>query len=297
MKKHPQNIAELNLKDASAIKGVRYFDGEIGFADDLISIPQLRNVLKVNFIVFVFCVRGNLSLKINGEDYNIGKHDAIFIDAQSILSVNNFSPDFMCKIIGVSTDIGFTFINKSIIQSFFSMRESPILHFSEEEMQLFGKYYELAIFKIDHPNVFYGKEVMSGLLRAAALDIFNTINKHLDNAPQMMRQGDNVFRKFILMLAGDQSFERSVKVYAARLYVTPKYLSSVCLARTHKTAHEIIVTTTVSRIKQQLLYSDKSIKEISNAMGFPNPSFFSKFVKQHLGLSPHNYRKQNGYGQ
>lgn len=39
-------------------------------------------------------------------------------------------------------------------------------------------------------------------------------------------------------------------------------------------------------------YSNKSIKEIAAELDFPNPSFFGKYVKARLGLSPANYRNQ-----
>ena len=35
------------------------------------------------------------------------------------------------------------------------------------------------------------------------------------------------------------------------------------------------------------------VKEICNELDFPNLSFFGKFVKEHLGLSPTAYRQQN----
>ena len=36
----------------------------------------------------------------------------------------------------------------------------------------------------------------------------------------------------------------------------------------------------------------KSVKEICNELEFPNLSFFGRYVKKHLGLSPKLYREQ-----
>ena len=36
---------------------------------------------------------------------------------------------------------------------------------------------------------------------------------------------------------------------------------------------------------------------IATEMGFDNLSFFGKYVRKHLGLSPNHYRKANGYGK
>ena len=51
--------------------------------------------------------------------------------------------------------------------------------------------------------------------------------------------------------------------------------------------------TTVGTIRQQLRYTNKTVKEICNELDFPNLSFFGKFVKEHLGMSPTEYRQQN----
>jgi len=41
-----------------------------------------------------------------------------------------------------------------------------------------------------------------------------------------------------------------------------------------------------------LLSSDKTIKEIANDTGFDNLSFFGKYVKRELGVSPREYRQK-----
>jgi AraC-like DNA-binding protein len=46
----------------------------------------------------------------------------------------------------------------------------------------------------------------------------------------------------------------------------------------------------MEQIKFQLNHSDMSMKELADYFDFANPSFFGKFVKQHLGMSPMQYR-------
>ena len=44
----------------------------------------------------------------------------------------------------------------------------------------------------------------------------------------------------------------------------------------------------------QLRTTDLCVKQISDNLNFPNPSFFGKFFKLHVGVSPNNYRKKGG---
>ena len=49
----------------------------------------------------------------------------------------------------------------------------------------------------------------------------------------------------------------------------------------------------IADIRYRLLQTDMSIKEISNVMNFPNPSFFGRYVKLYLGVTPQQYRNNN----
>ena len=110
------------------------------------------------------------------------------------------------------------------------------------------------------------------------------------------RQGELLFRKFIKLLSSYEATDRSVKGYAEKLCVTPKYLSTVCKSVSGKTALEWIHDFLADSITHKLKYTDVSIKEIADELGFPNISFFGKFVKSRFGVSPKEYRirLQNG---
>ena len=86
---------------------------------------------------------------------------------------------------------------------------------------------------------------------------------------------------------------RSVSAFANMLHVTPKYLSKCVKEESGRSPLYHIHETTVNTIRQQLRYSNKTVKEISTELDFPNLSFFGKFVKQHLGMAPTEYRQKN----
>ena len=46
------------------------------------------------------------------------------------------------------------------------------------------------------------------------------------------------------------------------------------------------------RISHILDENEKSIKEITEYMNFPNQSFLGKYFKEHVGMSPSEYRKE-----
>jgi AraC family transcriptional activator of pobA len=295
-----ENIREYNLEDIpKVLSHVKYFDGDIYFADNITSIPDLRKAFKVNFISVAFCLEGTVEVQLDFNTYRLHQNDGLLVGSNSIVNILDYSnKDFKCIIFGVTANLGFNFINKSIFDALMEVHSHPLLKFTEEEITMMIKYYDLAMYKMDHPNLNYGRETMTGLFRLYAYDMLSSINGHIDTEDnRMLRQGDKLFRRFVMLLADNHENERRVKKFANQLCISPKYLTSVCTQQTGKSASELIATSITSRIRQMLLYSEKSIKEVAVDMNFDNLSFFGKYVKKHLGTSPNNFRKLNGYGK
>lgn len=83
----------------------------------------------------------------------------------------------------------------------------------------------------------------------------------------------DLFPRFLVLLQNNKVKHRQVTDYASVLYVSPKEY-------------------TLSDIDYYLRSAEYSVKEIANILGFPNPSFFGKYVKEHLGMSPMEYRNK-----
>ena len=296
----PTRITELDLHDVPQVyHNLKYNDGEIYFADNITSIPGLMKQFKVNFIAYVMVTEGRLTLDMNGATYHLDRNSSLFVDRKMVIENIKHTERFSCLICAMSTDLGFAFFNKSLLQSIMHIMANPVIQMEQAEIDLMMKYYELLVFKMDHPEMNFGRETVRDIIRCFAYDLLSNINKHIDNDNDgdMLRQSDRIYRRFMLLLAEKSNVDRSVKSYADELCVSPKYLSSVCRRHSDSTASELIALSVVGRIKQLLLYSDLSIKEVAAEMGFDNLSFFGKYVKKHLGLSPNHYRQANGYGK
>ncbi len=291
-------VNELNLNiitQLSISSGIRYFDGDAVFVDNVKTVPELKHsFVKTTFETFVFCLEGTLSLTVNDKSHSLTKHDVMFVGQNTIVGDIVRSDDFDCKIIIVTPEFGLNFINKTIFDTIMKIQAHPIIKLTPEEIDLMMRYYELAVYKFEHPSLNYGRETMLNLLRSMALDLLSSISQHNSNGQQpILRQGDKIFNRFIMLLSGNETNNRSVQYYADQLCISSKYLTSICNQKANQTAGEIIASHLVGRIKQLLLYSGKSIKEIAVEMGFENLSFFGKYVKKHLGDSPNRYRKKH----
>ena len=60
-----------------------------------------------------------------------------------------------------------------------------------------------------------------------------------------------------------------------------------------RTPNDWIDNYVMLEIRVLLKNTTKSIKEIADAVNFPNQSFLGKFFKEHMGMSPSEYRKSS----
>ena len=268
--------------------------------DDIESFKQHHNEEKdlKEVWAFILVKNGNLNLTINEKNISLKKNDMLFYTRNHFITNVEGSDDFHGAAFIVNGRLAAELIHSNVdmMRNLFYVGENPILHLSDNLMQQYHGYFELIRFKWqqDAEGTLYNRDIIHSIARAMLYEWANVVNINMpdSNENRALKQGERLFKNFIYELANDQVKSRSVTDYANRLCVTPKYLSAVCKQVTGKTASTYINFYMVKDIKQLLKYSDKSIKEIAQSLGFPNLSFFGKYVKAHLGVSPSAYRKQ-----
>ena len=86
--------------------------------------------------------------------------------------------------------------------------------------------------------------------------------------------------------------ERRVGWYAIQLGITSKYLSETVKTISKRTPNEWIDYYVTTELSVLLKNSTLSIKDITARMNFPNQSFLGKYFKEHVGVSPSEFRKK-----
>ena len=95
-------------------------------------------------------------------------------------------------------------------------------------------------------------------------------------------------------IPGKWSFhqERDVTFYADKQCLSARYFSSVIKEKSGSSALQWIIQNVITEAKYLLDNTDLSIKEIATKLNFPTQSFFGKYFKQYVGISPKEYRNK-----
>lgn len=285
---------------ASNATGVSYYDSELLVARNVdANVLNKGDKLRMKGLFVILCTNGNLTIELNNEKICLNKNDLFFCHSMQVVANIVCSDDFRCDVLAF-TIVRFSgmlnHVDGKIIQNIIFMKENPVMELSEGSVDVFESYLEL--FEKKHKvlgNRMYEKSTSNHLVIAMLLDLINMVD--LERIRTKSSHGwdvhDEILHRFFVLLASDNIKHRTVKYYADQLCITPKSLSVKCSKSTGKTPSQWMRDVLVEKIRYMLLCTNCPIKEIANTLEFPNVSFFGRYVKEHLGCSPAEFRRTN----
>lgn len=82
----------------------------------------------------------------------------------------------------------------------------------------------------------------------------------------------------------------TVAAYASALAITPTHLNRICRGVLGRSALEVVHDRLLLEAKRDLIYTSMTVKEVSNALCFSDPAYFTRFFARNAGLSPTAFR-------
>lgn len=248
-----------------------------------------------------YCQRGSVEVSLEGFHYHIKPGDVYIYMASTLVHLLHKSEDAE----GIMVEVDFYYIlpivNKVInVESQLFMRKNPCVSLSDEQCAHFEYLLNNLWDRINaedcqKENVQY-QHLKLELIKSMGQTIcYEILNMYFTNQPlQPLQQGkkDVVFQNFMLSLFRFYRKERDVSFYARMQHITPRYFSTIIKEKTGDSALQWIVRMVITEAKQLLEESDLSIKEIADQLNFPTQSFFGKYFKQYVGVSPKEYRNK-----
>ena len=102
---------------------------------------------------------------------------------------------------------------------------------------------------------------------------------------------ERLMQRFLAEVRTHYKQERRVIYYAERLHITTGYLSTLVHRVSGKSPSDWINDFVVMEAKVLLKSSTLTVQQIAHELNFPSQSFFGKYFKRLVGLSPKEYRE------
>lgn len=101
----------------------------------------------------------------------------------------------------------------------------------------------------------------------------------------------NLIRQFYLLVEIHFRKEHQVQFYAGLLHKSPKTISNYFTLYYNKTPLQVIRERIITEAKRLFYYTNKSVKEVADELGFENVAHFSKFFKNCTSQNPSELKK------
>lgn len=234
-------------------------------------------------------LRGTAHISINLIEYTVKEQMIVITPTNSLIELLDISPDYDFQIIVPDNDFLPVVQNGSLMDSY-CMKHGSVLALDEEEWQHTDAFFSLLWDTLQQTP--FRRDVVQYMVTALLYDIRYLHDRNREAAHSCPSRREEVFQRFIALVNEHSKHQRTTAFYADKLFLTPRYLSTVIKEASGQTVMQWINQAVILEAKVLLKHSSLLVFQISDELDFPNPSFFSKFFKRMTGMTPAEYQKR-----
>ena len=277
----------------------------IGDSDDLVVMESMDSVPSGSVClqdhgILIFCTAGQTQFEYDGTVVQIQKNDFFLFMAHSTASNFLASSDFDCRQIWFTRSElwNIEIYNLISLADMSLLKLHPLVHLTDDDLKLCDTYFQLLCNRIKSPASTLTSYIVRSLLGTMMLELLSIMRRNAEQTVEQVRQErynsslhkKRVIDNFMRLVEESDGRIRRVDEFATQLNITPKYLSTILKEVMNRRPSTYIQLYTLKAIERRLRFTDMTMQEISNDLNFPNPSFFGKYCKEHLGMTPLEYR-------
>lgn len=288
------------LPQIEKIDGVLSIPGKVAIfkisdlKDHFAARSALESPHKFNFQLLVRHFAGSAKIKVDMVEYDLKEPtNLIRIIAGQILMIEQMSDDFD----GVVVIMSNSFVESMLVYMNNALpfnvatRSNCVKHLNNSEVDLsdmFLKAIAQVLRNQTNPH-------LDRVLQHVMMAIFYSseeIRNQLETESGAYTSADAISKEFMRLVKDNFRSERQLQFYADKLCITPRYLSRVVKECTGSSAADWIERYVVLEARALLKSTSMTIQQISDELNFPSQTFFGKYFKRRVGMSPKLYRRQ-----
>lgn len=261
------------------------------FGDYLLKHSRLLFPHRHNFYHLVFFTAGGGSHSIDFNRFKVLPGHMYFMSPGQVHTWE-FEGKVEGYVINFSTDFFQSFLLRpDFLDSFPFFRgivqESVIELNSDIQNEL------VTVFEKLFQKVNSGKPVQWDTVRVMLLYLFMLVDQDWETEEKIPFYNYTILHNFQQLIEKHYTVFRLPKDYAGLLYITPSHLNALCKEYLGLQAGEVIRNRILLEAKRLLVSRDLSISEIAYELNFNDNSYFTKFFKKLVGITPEEFKKIN----
>ena len=287
-------LTEVNVTHAKHVyPDGKYIDNDLILFEDITQVPLPTNPSRMKSLFLALCTSGHAQYTVDTKMHEVGAGDVIIISEEQVVADYMLSRD--CK--GIALIISYDFFQNivsgvhELSALFLFARTHPVFHLDDNQTKALENDIEHIKEKIVDTGHRFRRELVMTMLKALIIDMSDIIYRFQQVGEAGQTRAEAIFRDFIQTVEKNYRTERRVSWYAQQLCITSKYLSETVRTVSRRTPSDWIDSYVTRELRVMLRNSTMSIKQIADELNFANQSFMGKYFKEHVGMSPSQFRK------
>lgn len=249
---------------------------------------------KVNFTLLLFCTQGEMRLRANLQEVCLTAGHVLVVSPGTIGECLEISADCQVAMIAYvghhyeqGADMSFS------IQFQKYLTHQLVLAILPEEMEESLAIYRAMRRKVEQTDYEFTREALNGYMQVLFSNGKQWMSRHTKEQGSRTEEAGNrqqqLFDRFLELVQKHYREEKGIAYYAARMCITPKYLSQAVHKASGRHAGDWIRDYVILEAKALLKSQAYTVQQISDLLNFANPSFFGKYFRAAVGCSPRKY--------
>ena len=287
-----------DLKPRTGAGSLRIADSdELVIMEHFGGVPAGR-VRPLDHGLVIICTAGVAQFEYDGHTVQLSKNDLFLLMAHSVVEKFMSSVDFDCRELWFSRGEmwNMNMYVKNSLADLLPLKHNPKVTLSDVDAALFETYFKQLSYHIRNSSQLLYPEITHSIVGAFLLEVLSVLRRgnnmlkdnNLINNSGL--HGRKLADRFVQLVEQSDGRIRRVDEFAQMLNVTPKYLSKLLMDTMHRKPSVIVAFFTLQAIENRLRYTDMTMQQIADDLHFANASFFGKYFKEHLGMTPMEYR-------
>lgn len=262
--------------------------GWMKVTEDILNI--YKQSCRLQACIVAICTEGSMKVSINLLDYEVRPNDLITLLPGTIIQFREKTEKVCLCFAGFSAKCaGRINLIKSIGDAYPRLIEQPIIPLTENVSSYLKEYFALLSrascdesFKVD-------PELAEMALQTILTSIRLIYRKH-PGENQSSNRKKEICRELVQSITEHYKSERRAQFYANQLGISLQHLSTTVKQVTGKNVLDIIAYIIIMDAKSKLKSTHMTIQEIAYSLNFPSASFFGKYFKRYVGMTPLEFR-------
>jgi len=291
-------MKELNLTPVTIESVLAKCDIKQHVGNDLVlcsfgDIPMPEEYRQMECTFVGVCISGEGKYSVGTVEHQVKANDVIFVGEGQVLGDIDISKGIVGEALLISHSLLYEIIHdvRDVTNLFVFAREHPVISLTSNETTMFKDYLALLAMKMADESHLFRRQIAGTILATMVYELCNVTRRLVTNTTRQQSKSQAVFEKYVKLVEQNFRHERRVSWYSEQLGVSPKTLLEMVKRVSQRTPNEWLDIYTTLEIRLLLRHTSKSIKEIADELHFGTQSSLGKFFREHVGISPTNYRQ------